>query len=340
MFKLDWNENADPDLIRLVGDVLQAIPPEAASVYPNLPPLYQKLAGHLGVDRDRIALAAGSEGAIRQIFEAFVDPGDVVAISQPSFGMYEVYVHMFGATLAPLPYEKTVAGPVLSAGKVIATIQKQRPKLVFLPNPDSPTGTVFNEEDLRTIIEVTGESGGLITIDEAYFPFYEETVLPWTTEYEHLIVLRTTSKAWAMAGLRIGYAVSAPTIIEAIQKVRPMFEVNSIAVEVFLRMLDHYEDVLAAVQRLNAGKEYFCAEMGRLNFMTFPCAGNFQHVAFGESAEKVHAALASIVSYRTDSDMPGLEGFSRFSTTTVEQFKPIVAAIKQAVGSSAEEVAK
>lgn len=199
---------------------------------------------------------------------------------------------------------------------------------------------MFAEDELRAIVEAAGEAGSLISIDEAYFPFYDKTALPWLPDYEHLIVLRSTSKAWALAGLRIGYAVAAPEIADAIQKVRPMFEINSLAVEVFLAMLDHYDAVLAAVKRLNDGKAYFRAEMDRMGFVTFPCEGNFQHVGFGEHSEKIHAALADVVLYRTDTDMPCLAGFSRFSVTTVGGFKPVVDAIAGAIGATAGEAAE
>jgi histidinol-phosphate aminotransferase len=333
ILKLDWNENTDPGLIGLVGDVLRTIPPEIVSTYPNLPPLYEKLAAHLDVAADRIAITAGSEGAIRQIFEAFVDPGDIVAVTQPTFGMYEVYARMFGAEIVPMAYQASDSGPALSAEAVIAIIRDRAPRLICLPNPDSPTGTAFPEDSLRAIIEAAGDTGSVISIDEAYFPFYQNTALRWVTEYGHLIVLRSTSKAWGLAGLRIGFAVSTPEITAAIQKVRAMFEINSLATEVFSAMLDRYDAVLAGVERLNEGKRFFRAEMERLGFRTYPCEGNFQHVAFAAGAEQVHKALKGTVLYRAAIDSPCLSGFSRFSATTVERFSPIVDAIAAATSN-------
>ena len=139
-----------------------------------------------------------------------------------------------------------------------------------------------------------------------------------------MVILRTTSKAWAMAGLRIGFAVSSESVASVLHRVRPMFEVNTIAVEVFYQMLDHMDQVMAAVARINAGKEHFHGSMNQLGFFTIPTHGNFQHVRFGDIADAVHDALEDLVLYRRNFEAPCLRGFSRFTATTVEQFQPVI----------------
>lgn len=328
---LDKNENTDPELSKLTKHLLSEIDPVAISSYPECSPLYHKLADHLGVKADNLLLTAGSDGAIRSVFEAFINPGDIVVHTLPTFAMYAVYCGMYGADAVPLVYHACDNGPALKADEVVDTIKKVRPKLVCLPNPDSPTGTVFSPADLRKIIEAAGQTKALILIDEAYYPFYEHTVVPWVYEYGHLVVARTFAKAWGISGLRIGYAVSCPEVTCLLHKVRPMYEVNTIAIALTERLLDFSDEVFASVQRINAGRDAFLEEMKALQLRTLNTHGNFLHVAFGKYAPAVHERLKNVVLYRLDFSDPCLKGFSRFSATTVERFQPIIELIKQTI---------
>lgn len=325
---LDKNENGDPAMAALVARLTAEAAAEAVARYPDLAALYAKLARHLRLPPDRLLLAAGSDGAIRAAFEAYVAPGDAVVITEPTFAMYAVYARMYGARLLPLAYRPSNAGPALGAAAVIEAIAGANPKLVCLPNPDSPTGTVFPPGELRAVVEAAGRSGALMLIDEAYHPFWPETALPWVEDYPHLVVTRSTGKAWGMAGLRIGYAAASPAVARALHKVRPMYEVGALSAAVFLRLLDHADAMADSVARLEAGKRRFLAAMEGLGFRTLRGHGNFLHVSFGAKAAAVHAALAGHVTYRRDFAEPCLAGFSRFSATTEERFASVIQRIE------------
>lgn len=326
---LDKNENCDPDLSATVAEVMRALPPEAYFTYPDNADLYAKLARHAGVEANQLILTAGSDGAIRSVFEAYISPGDKVLHTNPTFAMYSVYSKMYGADAIALDYRPSNDGPQLFANDIVDAIAEHGPKLVCLPNPDSPTGTVFPLNELREIVEAAGRAGSLILIDEAYFPFFAESCIGWTKSYGHLVVARSTGKAWGLAGLRIGYAAAAHEVAKLLHKVRPMYEVNTVAVHAFDRMLDRQDAMLASVGRLQAGKALFLSEMEKLGYRTLKGQGNFLHVAFGANSDKIHAALEPLVYYRKDFAEPCLKGFSRFSATTPNLFKPIIQRIAE-----------
>jgi len=321
---LDKNENTDPAMHDLVRSVAASLPVDAVFTYPELAPVYAALAGHTGLDARHLILTPGSDGAIRAVFETFISPGDRVLHTVPTFAMYAVYCRIYGADAVGLNYRPSNRGPQLSADDVVSAIAAHGPKLVCLPNPDSPTGTVFDQAEMRTIIEAAGRAGALILVDEAYYPFHDETVLPWVRDYPHLVVCRSTGKAWGMAGLRIGYAAAHADVAWLLHKARPMYEVGAFSAMVFQRMLDHGEDMRASVARLDAGKAAFLDAMNALGLVTLTGKGNFMHVAFGAYAEAVHAALADLVLYRRDFAEPCLKGYSRFSATTPEAFQPVI----------------
>ncbi|HSP16241.1 MAG TPA: aminotransferase class I/II-fold pyridoxal phosphate-dependent enzyme [Thermoanaerobaculia bacterium] len=332
---LDKNENSDRMFAeltrRVVHEVVDDLAPFALHTYPDSAPFYRKLASQLGVDPANLLLAAGSDGVIRSVFEAFVAEGDRVMHSRPTFAMYAVYCLMYGANVTTLDYERSDKGPLLTADRVCSAIRQIRPKVMCLPNPDSPTGTVFELSQIRQIIEAAGEVESLILIDEAYHPFHSQTVVPWIRQFPHLVVARTFAKAWGVAGLRIGYAVASPEVTQLLHKVRPMYEVNTLAVAVMNRLLDYRNDMEACVARLNAGRDWFLSQMEQLGLPTIHCHGNFLHVAFGKHAQAIHSALEPLVLYRRDASDECLRGFSRFSAATQETFQPIVDRIRDVV---------
>ena len=330
---LDKNENLDPKLLSLTNEVLRGLDPMALCTYPECRGLYSKLAESLGIGAESLIFTAGSDGAIRATFEAFVEPGDKVLHTAPTFAMYFVYCKIYGAEEILLPYHASASGPKLDTSEVLSAIERHTPRLLCLPNPDSPTGTVFVPEDLRTIIRACDTVGTIVLIDEAYHPFYQPSVLNWVEEFQNLVVARTFAKAWGLAGLRFGYAATNRQIAEFLHKARPMYEVNTLAVVFMERMLDHAPSMLASVARLNAGKAYFLKAMDEFGFETLQGEGNFLHVAFGAQQDKIVHALSKRVLFRHDFSEPCLRGYSRFSSTTVDLFRPVIDIIADAVHS-------
>lgn len=325
---LDKNENSDPHLSEVVMEVFRSIDKRSLYGYPNTFELYEKLAGHLGIEMNNLLLSHGSDGVIRSLFDAFVSNGEKVMITSPTFVMYEIYAKMYGAKLIKVDYYPSPDGPVLEASRLIEAIKRYQPKLVCLPNPDSPTGTVFLEEDLEKIISVCSNHGIIILIDEAYYPFCKITAIPLIKRYSNLVIARTFAKAWGLAGLRIGYAVGDNEVISFLHKVRPMYEINSVAVAVVKKMLEKYNDVLKSVHRLQEGMSFFLTKMKEMDFDVIEGAGNFSHVSFGERLEKINKKLNKDILFKKTFDHPSLKGYSRFSSVPKNQMKTIIELIK------------
>lgn len=328
---LDKNENLDPVLMALSRQVLLEIPPLALATYPEAGEIYRKLARWVGVSPESLLLTPGSDGAIRFAFEAFVEHGDAVIHTEPTFAMYRVYNQMFGAQAFPIEYERRDGGPCLDPAVIIKALREHKPKLLCLPNPDSPTGTTLAPDVLREILTECEAAGTVFLLDEAYHPFYDWSAVSWTETSRNLIVARTFAKAWGVAGLRVGYAVAHPETIALLHKLRPMYEVSTLAVEFMSRMLDKTTEMGQAVARINDGKAFFVDEMRSLGFGVLPTSGNFLHVAFGEQSQPIHAALSSKVYYRATFDHPCLVGYSRFTVAPRAIMAQVVDLIKSVV---------
>ncbi len=328
---LDKNENLDPQLMALSREIVLGIPPVTFATYPEAGEIYRKLGHWVGLSPEYLLLTPGSDGAIRLVFEAFVEHGDAVIHTVPTFAMYSVYSQMFGADVCAIEYERTDAGPRLDPMAIIKALRKHKPKLLCLPNPDSPTGTILAPDVLREILTECEAVGAVMLLDEAYHPFYEPSAVSRTETSRNLIVARTFAKAWGAAGLRIGYAVAHPETIALMHKMRPMYEVSTFAVEFMSRMLEKTSEMAQAVGRINEGKAYFVGEMRSLGFKVLPSEGNFVHVAFGEKGQSIRAALSNRVLYRSGFDHPCLAGYSRFTVAPRAIMAEVVNLIKPVV---------
>lgn len=326
---LDKNENLDPVLAEKMQTILMEMKPVSINTYPETAKIYKKLAQLDNLSPENFILTNGSDGSIRMVFDVFIKPGDKVIHTNPTFAMYPVYSKMFGAKAIAFDYDRNELGPVFNVEEFFQLIKNEKPKVVCLPNPDSPTGTVISPAKMLELVKLTAEMGAMLLVDEAYFNFYNNTVIGEVNAYPNLLVCRTFSKAWGAAGIRVGYMAGHPDIMKIIHKNRAMYEMGTFSSEFIYLLLDHESDVLDSVKRLKSGKDFFIAEASKMQFIISETHGNFLHVNFGEHRQKIHAALKETVLYRADFlGVKSLEGFSRFSLGTVEQFKIIINQIK------------
>lgn len=330
---LDKNENVDPQLASFMSELLIDVCKNTPVhyTYPELQNLYLKLGNYTGVSADCLRLTHGSDGAIRATFETFISPGDTVMHTFPTFAMYPIYCKMFGAKQVPLEYEKTNEGPRLRLQTVISSLEQHKPRLLCIPNPDSPTGTVFSNSEMLAILQKCEETGTVFLVDEAYHPFYAHSMLPYVEKHQNLIVARTFAKAWGLAGLRVGYIAAHPNISTYIHKVRPMYEVSTFAAMAVEKALDYKTEMEASVQRVIEGKEYFAQEMANRGFSSLPSAGNFIHVQFVKDADKIHAKLKKHMLYRAQNSEHCLLTFSRISVAPKSVMKKVVTWIDEAL---------
>lgn len=327
---LDKNENLDPWLMAVSREVILEVPPTALATYPEAGAAYRKLGRWIGVSPESLLLTPGSDGAIRLTYEAFVEHGEGVVHTSPTFAMYPVYAQMFGSDATTIEYQRVNDEPWLDHEAILEAVRTRRPKLLCIPNPDSPTGTIISEDTLRRILAACEDAGTVLLLDEAYHPFYPWSAASWTATSRNLVIARTFAKAWGAAGLRVGYAIAHPETISLLHKLRPMYEISTVAVEFVTRMMDHQADMEQSVARIKDGKSSFVAEMEALGFKALPTHGNFLHVAFGERGTAIHKALSEKVLYRAGFNDPCLAGYSRFTAAPRETMAAVADLIKEA----------
>jgi histidinol-phosphate aminotransferase len=240
--------------------------------------LRQALAEKHRLKIEQVVLGNGSNEIIEFLGHAFLSPGDEVVISQYAFAIYEIVAKMFQANVVEVPARKY--GHDLEAMRKAITPQT---RLVFVANPNNPTGTVVSSADLVSFVKQVPDSVAVV-LDEAYQEFLED--VPDTTRlienHPNVVVMRTFSKAQGLAGLRIGYGISSPQIAAALQKVRQPFQANSLAQSAALAALSDHDHIAKTVEVVRKGRTFLEGAFTQRGLEWVPSAANFVLVKVGD----------------------------------------------------------
>lgn len=257
--------------------------------------LKQALANKHGCALDRLTLGNGSNDVLVLIAEAFLSPDSEAVYSQYAFAVYPIAVQATGATARVAPAtpadHPTPLGHDLEA---MARLVNDRTRVVFIANPNNPTGAWLEREPLRRFIEAVPQRT-LVVVDEAYIEYVEDPQFPdasrWLDAYPNLIVTRTFSKAYGLAGLRVGYALSHPRAAEALNRVRQAFNVNTIALAAARAAIEDVQHVQRSVELNRAGMRQLREGLAALPVRCLPSCGNFVLIDLRRPAEPVYAAM-------------------------------------------------
>ena len=334
VIKLASNENALGPSPRAVAALRGAVP--SLHRYPDATcrTLREKLARQLRVDPASLIFGNGSDELIVLALRAFVDPGDGVVVASPTFLIYELQARACGASVSVVPLRDYRYD--LAAMRSAVT---PHTKLVFIANPDNPTGTYVTKRELDAFLRGLPPQT-LVFLDEAYHEFVEAPDYPQTLPYTKdrpLIVTRSFSKAYGLAGLRVGYGIARPPLIAAMDAVREPFNVNSLAQAAAAAALDDAAFLARTRRLIREGRRYLTKELDALRLRHVPSVTNFLLIELGPGAARVaHGLLARGVIVR---EMSGwkLSGCLRVTIGTMAENHRFIAALKAALKSRATE---
>ena len=257
--------------------------------------LKQALAAHYATDPQRITLGNGSNDLLVLLAEAFLTAGTAAVYDQYSFVVYRLAVQATGAEARVSPANPTRhVQPLGHDLDAMRALIDDNTRLVFLANPNNPTGTWCNEEELHAFI-TSVPAQTIVVVDEAYAEYVVNSKYPrtidWIDEFPNLVVTRTFSKIYGLAGLRIGYALCQPDLAEVLNRVRQPFNVNSLAQSAALAVLQDLDYVERARAMNTQGLGTLTDGLVSLGLDVIPSIGNFVLVDMGRPAEPIYTAL-------------------------------------------------
>ncbi|NUU02677.1 histidinol-phosphate transaminase [Herbaspirillum robiniae] len=289
LLKLDAMENPytlPPELHAALAQRLAATGLNRYPV-PGYTRLKQEICRRLGVPEGYdVLLGNGSDELISMLSVACAVPGAKVLAPEPSFVMYQVSALAAGLEYVGVPLR---ADFTLDLPAMLAAMDAHRPVITYLSYPNNPTGTLFSEEQVLTIVEAAAPYG-LVVVDEAYQPFAETSLMRELPRFNNLVVMRTVSKL-GLAGIRLGYMSAAPALLREFDKVRPPYNINVLTEAAALFVLEHLEVLEAQAAALRQARTRLMAQLAALDGVTvFPSAANFVLIRVPD-ADKVFAAM-------------------------------------------------
>jgi histidinol-phosphate aminotransferase len=320
--RLDFNENT-VGCSRAVTRALAKLLPKQLAMYPEYGRPTRRLARHFGVRPEELLLTNGGDDALRVFFDAFVDSGSSILICEPTFPMYRYYGEIAGARIDVLRYGGEMEFPL---GGVVAALA-DRPRVVFVANPNNPTGTLLQPDAIEAITKAATET--VVVIDKAYAEFSGISVVPWIRKYPHLFVARTFSKTAGLAGLRLGAVIGHAESLAILRRAMPPFPVNVaalVAAEAAVNDRQTMRGYVRDVVRLRAWLE---DQLKRLRVRTYSSAGNFLLANFGPNGPALFRKLESQGILLRDRSKDMGVGFVRITIGTESEMEHLMKQIRR-----------
>jgi histidinol-phosphate aminotransferase len=266
--KLNTNENPFPPSPQVVR-AIQSIEPEMLRRYPNpnadvFRDAAAKVLGH-GVSRDWLIAGNGSDDILTIATRTFLASGETLAYPDPTYSLYPVLARLQDAKVAHVPWQKDYELPL--AGLLAA-----KARAIYIANPNAPTGTFVSP---LTIAELADRFSGLILIDEAYVDFAEDNCLPLIKDHANLLITRTFSKAYSMAGMRFGYGIAQPHVIHEMLKVKDSYNVDAVAMTAATAAILDQEYAHENWERIKSERQRVSSELTQLGWTVLPSQANF-----------------------------------------------------------------
>jgi histidinol-phosphate aminotransferase len=319
--RLDFNENTagcSPAVRRALGKLT----PQLLSMYPEYERSTRRLSRHFGVKPDQLLLTNGGDDALRIFFDAFVDAGTEVVIVEPTFPMYRYWGEVAGAKIKSIPYGANFAFPI----EAVLQSLTSKPRALFVCNPNNPTGTLVEKTVIEKILKAAPNTA--VVIDEAYVEFSGVTVAPWIDKYPQLFVARTFSKAAGLAALRLGAILATADSLAILRRATAPFPVNLAAIVAAEAAIADRKVMQRYVKNIFRLRPWFEKELHKLGFKTYPTAGNFVLVDFGDAGSGLLTFLTKHkVILRDRRDIA--PGHIRVSIGTEEQMKRLLKLIQR-----------
>jgi len=332
--RLMGNENQygpSPKVVESIMTVVQRINRYPSPTYADL---VEKIAEYASIKPENVLLGAGSLEIMDAVFRAFLDPGDNVILSAPTYKPYILRIKICGGSPKLIPMKKEENHFGRSIEKMLQAVDSRTKAIVFL-NPNNPTGIPLTEEEIEKFLD----KPILVVIDEAYYEFCKKTFVPFVEENENIVVIRTLSKAFALAGLRLGHAIASPSLVDYVSRVQLPFRVTELTANAALAALNDVEYARETIKKIVDGRERLFMELSKIEGLKpYPSAANFILVKVTHekySAGKISSLLlGKRIIVRDFTGAPGLEdgGYIRISVGTREQNDKLISALKSILG--------
>jgi histidinol-phosphate aminotransferase len=320
--KLNTNESPLPPSPRVIQAIKDAAD-DALRLYPSptAAPAREAIARRFGLDPAQVTVGNGGDELIELCFRAFADAGDRVAFPTPTYPLFEPLCRIHEVAPSAHPTEMFDELPV--------SLGPDPSPLKFIVNPNSPTGALFDEAAVEAAVSA---SSGVVAVDEAYVDFAPRSALGLLADHPNVVLLRTFSKSYGLAGLRIGFALGSREVIEALDAVKDSYNVDRLAIVAAVAAIEdeaHHERLVGEVVR---NREHLAADLSELGFEVVPSSTNFVFARPPRPAIRIVDALRERRILVRHYDREPIAGWIRITVGTREQHSVLLEALRETLG--------
>jgi len=318
--KLNTNENPYPPSPRAM-EILANTNPEKLRRYPD--PLgneFRQAAAEIhALSPDHVMCCNGGDDLLNIAFRAFCDQSRPVAYPVPTYSLYPVLANLQGCRAIEIPFDGEFNLPARLAATGAA--------LTIVCNPNAPTGSLVKVEELACLAD---EISGVLLIDEAYVDFAEADCIPLVRDFDNVIILRSMSKGYSLAGIRFGYALANTDLIAGLLKLKDSYNVDAVAIAVATAAIEDQDYFRQNIRKIKAERARLASQLGNLGFKVLDSSSNFILAAHKQAnAADVHQMLAHRNIYVRYFALPALRDKLRISVGTPQQNDNLLAALKE-----------
>lgn len=313
LLRLDFNENTVGPSPRVL-EAIRTLPPEAYSTYPEYAGLCEDFASSIGLKPEQVIAFNGADAALRALFDAFGDAGEVFLTTSPTFGYYRPCAELAGMTTNAVPYEADLSFPWDGIRQGL----KDKPRICVICNPNNPTSTLVEPSLLVELARSTPDT--LFAVDEIYEPFTSKSVLPEALTLPNLIAFRSMSKAAGLAALRLGFVCGASATIDFLRRVIGPYDINMFVVVAARAAIKDPEYVQDYVRQVAEAKVFTVERLQQMGIRYYSGGGNYLLVWPGKDVALVEGALRDRgILVRSMAGKPQIGGSFRLTVGTMPQ---------------------
>lgn len=319
--KLNTNENPFAPSPKVM-QAIREIEPEHLRRYPNpTADAFRDAAAKLwGVSREMILAGNGSDDILTIATRTFIPPGGTLAYPHPTYSLYKVLAGIEDAKTAPVPWEKDWSLPI---DALIAT----KADAIYIANPNAPSGTFVSPAEISQLVE---KFDGLVLIDEAYADFAEDNCVALASKYDNVVVSRTLSKAYSLAGLRFGYAIAKESVVEQMMKVKDSYNCDAISIVAATAALQDQEHAQMTWAHVKQERDRLTTELTEAGFAVLPSHANFVFAKVpGGDGLAMYKALKAMGILVRHFDQPGLKDHLRITIGTSQENNALLGGVRE-----------
>ena len=327
--RLNTNESPYAPPPEVLEEILAALRAAELNRYPDrdATDLFRALAAHLGMSSDSLWVANGSNEILLHLFLAFGGPDRTCLTFEPTYSLHSTIARLTGTAIVTAERGEQF---LIDRDTAVAVVKEKRPDIVMLCSPNNPSGGV---EPLATTEVLLAEAPGLVVLDEAYIDFAEEgdSALPLVRRWDNLVIVRTFSKAWRLAAMRLGYMMADPGIADAMTKVRLPYHLSEVTQAAGRAVLEHIDAMRDSIVAIRKERDRLAPELADLGAAVYPSRANFILFRVADAAGVWNGLLDRGVLVRNYSGHRSLQGCLRVTVGLPEENDSFLGAMREVV---------